>query len=126
MAHKSISPDQLLQLQAFAANWGKIVARRTTEETSGQTPLDLRSMEEVAQAAAQGLIQGTLQALIDQQAQQLPKELPCPECSKLCEVRFRERQLQVQGATVSFDEPYGHCTRCRRDFFPSTLLAGLG
>lgn len=126
MAQNGIPAEQLQQLQDFAANWGKIIARRATEGTQGQPPLDFRSMEQVADAAAAGLVQGTLQALVEQQTQLLDEQEPCPDCGRLCEVRSEQRRLVVPRTTVTLDEPVCRCPDCRRDFFPSTPVAGPG
>ena len=57
MAHRFFSPEELQELRDLAAQWGKIIARRTGDDA---LDLDLDAMEQIAQAAATGLIEGTL------------------------------------------------------------------
>lgn len=119
MARRRFTPQQLQEVRDFAAQWGKIVARRASEDGS-LLDLDLDAMEDLAQAAAAGVNEGTLQVLLEQQAQTLPAEQPCPDCGKACPVQFAPRKLIVRGGTIQQSEPIAHCPDCRRDFFPPT------
>lgn len=121
MAKGPLSDQQLKEIREFAAQWGKIVARRAFPEAC---PLDFSSMEQVALAAAAGVTEGTLSVLLDQQAQTLGPEHPCPDCGRLCPVGFEDRHLTVKGGTqLLLHEPVCHCLACRRDFFPPTALS---
>jgi hypothetical protein len=42
----------------------------------------------------------------------------CPECGTRCEVVPKQRRLTSIDGPLAFDEPMGHCPRCRRGFFP--------
>ena len=77
MAKGKPSEQQLAEIRALAAEWGKIVARRVSPEAAG--PLDFAALEQIAAAAAAGLTEGTLAVLVDQQARGLGAEPPCPE-----------------------------------------------
>jgi len=120
MARRTFTPEQLQEFQRFAAQWGKIIARRAFGDDGPGLDVDLDAMEQLARAAATGLTEGTLQTLLEQQADTLGEHQPCPDCGRACVVRREPRPLQVQGATVQQSEPVCHCPDCRRDFFPPT------
>jgi len=46
------------------------------------------------------------------------RSVRCPECGTRCEVVPRRRPLTSIDGPLAFDEPAGHCPRCRRGFFP--------
>jgi hypothetical protein len=118
MPKRKLSSEQLAAIKELANQWGQIVARRAYGEGGPGTDVDFDEMEQIAAAATAGLVEGTLQHLTHRQAQQLPDELPCPTCQKLCPVQTRPRQVVARGATVTLQEPVAHCPACRRDFFP--------
>lgn len=119
MNSSKISPQTLQSLQDLAHNWGKIVARRAAEEHGIGPDADLDTFEQIAQTAAVRLLQGALTELLHQQAQALPKEQNCPQCSRPAPVRTETRTLHFRGAALEYPEPICHCPACRRDFFPS-------
>jgi hypothetical protein len=119
MATTPLSPQQLQDLRDFAAQWGKIIARRAFGDQGPPLDLDCFALEQLAQAAAQGLLQGTLATLLEQQAQALPEQHPCPDCQQPCPVTREPRPLDCLGGSLTYHEPICHCSACRRDFFPS-------
>lgn len=45
---------------------------------------------------------------------------PCPACQEHCPIEDDEPQiLRGLRGEIEYSEPRCHCTRCRRDFFPS-------
>ena len=127
MAAAALTPQQLNDIRDFAAQWGKIVARRAFGDSGAELlELDLFALEQVASAAARGLTEGTLTTLLELQAQALPHEAPCPECGHICSVGQEPRELVSHGGTLTYREPRCHCPACRRDFFPSTDHATSG
>ncbi len=118
MSQRTLSPERLQEIRELAAQWGKIVARRSFGEAGPDLLVDLSAMEQVAAAAAAGLTEGTLAALLGQQAQALGPQQPCPGCGRLCPVGSEDRPLAVQGGRLTLSEPVCHCPDCRRDFFP--------
>lgn len=118
MARLNIPPQKLQEIRDFAAQWGKIVARRAFGEFGPGLEIDFQTMEEVAAAAAAGLTAGTFTTLLEQQAQTLDPEHPCPDCKQLCPVGREDRPLDVPGGQLTYHEPVCHCPVCRRDFFP--------
>lgn len=50
----------------------------------------------------------------------------CPECGASCEVTHEARTVNSLDGPVELLEPLAHCSRCRRDFFPSTRRDGAG
>ena len=124
MSTPRFTADELDQLRALAAQWGKIVSRRAFGDDGPGLDVDFRTFEQIATAAAQGLTEGTLQLLLQQQADKLPHEQPCPACGKLCPTEPHRRPLTAQGADIQQDERIAYCPDCRRDFFPPTALPG--
>ena len=120
MAKRKLTPEQLAAVEELAKQWGKIVAKNAYGEGGPARDVDFDEMEQIAAAATRGLARGTLEHLTQQQAQQLPTELPCPTCQKLCSVRSRTREVVARGSTITLHEPVAHCPACRRDFFPPT------
>ena len=120
MTAGKLTPQDLHNLRDFATQWGKIMARRAFGDAGPPLDADLFTLEQAAQAAAQGLLQGTLATLLEQQAQALPDPQPCPDCQQLCTVQHEPRPLDCLGGSVTYDEPVCYCPACRRDFFPST------
>ena len=126
MAATRFTPEELDTLRALAAEWGKIVSRRTFGDDGPDLSVDFRTMEQIAATAAQGLTEGTLQLLLRQQADKLPAEQPCPDCGKLCRAEPQARPLVARGAEVEQVERVAHCPDCRRDFFPPAGGSGPG
>jgi hypothetical protein len=48
-----------------------------------------------------------------------PEEAPCPACGISCRLSIERRTINSTDGPIVVWEPCGHCTRCRRDFFPS-------
>ena len=120
MARRTFTAEQLQEFQRFAAQWGKIIARRAFGDDGPGLDVDLDAMEQLAHAAATGLTEGTLQTLLEQQARALGEQQPCPQCGRPCAVRREQRPLHVEGTQLQQSEPVCHCPACRRDFFPPT------
>lgn len=119
MTASRLTPEDLQNIRDLAAQWGKIIARRTFGDAGPGLDVDLFALEQVAQAAARGLLEGTLSCLLEQQAYALPDQQPCPDCGHLCPVDRETRPLVCRGGTFPYPEPVAHCPACRRDFFPS-------
>ncbi len=119
MAASKLTSQELQNLRDFATQWGKIIARQAFGDAGPPLDADLFTLEQAAQAAAQGVLQGTLATLLAQQAQALPDAQPCPDCQRPCPVQREPRPLDCLGGSVTYDEPVCHCPACRRDFFPS-------
>jgi hypothetical protein len=126
MASRKLSAQRLQEIHDFAAQWGKIIARRASGEPVPNCPLDFQAMEEVAAAAAAGLTEGTLATFVEHEAQSLAPEQLCPDCGQLCPVHYEDRPLTVQGGHLTLHEPVCHCPACRRDFFPPAASPAPG
>src|SRR5438552_18137894 len=101
MAAHAFTPEQLRELRQLAARWAKIVSQRAFGDQGPGLDVDFRTMEQIAQAAAQGVTEGTLQLLLQQQADQLPEQQPCPDCGQRCPVQPSSRPLVARGATIT-------------------------
>jgi len=126
MPRHNLTPQKLGEIRDLVAGWGKIVARRAFGDDGPDLTTDLDTMEDIAQAAADGLARSTLQTLLQQQAQHLADPQPCPACGRPCPVRFQDRPLITQGGRITYHEPLGSCPDCRRDFFPPPPCPALG
>lgn len=126
MATPRFAPEELQELHNLAAQWAKIVSKRAFGDDGPGLDVDVRTFEQIATAAAQGLTEGTLQLLLQQQAQRLTSEQPCPACGTVCPTEPHTRALTAQGARVEHVERVAHCPDCRRDFFPLASGAGAG
>jgi hypothetical protein len=119
MARTPLSPQDLQNIRALAAQWGRIVSRRAFGEAGPGLDLDFTALEQLAAAAAAGLTEGTLAAVLEQQAQALGQQQPCPDCGRPCAVRRQARPLHIDsGQQIRHQGPFCHCPDCRRDFFP--------
>jgi hypothetical protein len=126
MSTPRFTAEELDRLRELAAEWGKIVSKRTFGDDGPGLDIDFRTMEQIATAAAQGVTEGALQQMLAQQAQKVPEQSPCPACGRLCATQPHTRTLVAQGATVQQTEQIAHCPACRRDFFPPARGAGVG
>jgi hypothetical protein len=126
MPQRKPTLEKLRAIHELAAGWGKIVARRAFGEDGPDLGVDLTAMEQVAQAAADGVSTSTLEILLHQQAQRLGAQQPCPACGRLCPVGFEDRPLAVLGGRITYHEPVCSCPACRRDFFPPPGLLTTG
>src|SRR5438128_1690045 len=106
MARAKVSPEDLRKIRALAAEWGHIVARRAGDAA---TEFDFQALEDLAAAAAAGLTEGTRAALLGRQTQDLPDQLPCPDCGRPCRVGREDRGLTIRaGQTLRLAEPVCH------------------
>jgi hypothetical protein len=116
MPRTHLTPAELQELHALAAQWGKSIPRCTGDDA---IHFDLSALESIDQAAAAGLVEGTLQCLLQLQADALADQQPCPACGHLCPLCYEDRTLHVQGGlALPYREPVCHCPDCPRDFFP--------
>lgn len=123
MASGKLTADDLQRITQLAQDWGKIVCRRAFGDEGPGLEVDLDQMESLAHTAAQALLAGVLQEATSQQAQQLGPTQPCPTCGRDAPLTKEPRAVQVQGGEFLHQEPVGHCSTCRRDFFPSASSA---
>src|SRR5262245_17793722 len=75
MPRTHLTPAELQELHDLAAQWGKIIARRTGDDA---IDFDLSTLESIAQAAAAGLVEGPLQCLLPRKADALADPHTCP------------------------------------------------
>ena len=126
MPRRQFTPGEIQELRTLARQWGKILARRAFGDAGPGRDVDLDAMEQVAQAAAEGITEGTLQTCLEQQAQRLGPQQPCPGCGRDCTLHRQTRPLAVRGGRIDQSEPVASCPDCRRDFFPPTPAAASG
>ena len=118
MASTKLSERKLNEIREVAQGWGKLLAREAFPDGPG-LDVSLADMEDIAAVATQALVKESIETMTGQQAETLGEQIACPACGKLCDVEQKTRDVIVRGGNASLDEPKGHCSRCRRDFFPS-------
>ena len=101
MARRELPLQLLQEIRVLAEGWGKIVARRAFGDDGPGLDTDFHAMEQIAQAAANGLAEGALATLLEQQAQALGQQLPCPDCGTLCAISREPRTLHRPGGSVT-------------------------
>lgn len=125
MASWSVSGDKQKELLELAQAWGKVVARRACESQPLKADAHITPMEDIAFQVGQALTEGVLQALLEQHTQQLPAEIPCPDCQAPCTVQREPRVLHLRGGgVIEYDEAVCECSTCRRAFFPLATRVG--
>ncbi len=106
MARSNIPPQKLQEIREFAAQWGKIVARRAFGESGPGLEVDFQAMEEIAAAAAAGLTEGTFTTLLEQQAQAAPTpSTPAPTASSFARWAGRTDLWMSRGANSLTTNP---------------------
>ena len=123
----SISEPQQNELLELAQAWGKIIARRACQAQALKPDTHITPLEDLAFQVGQALTQGTLEALLKLHAEQLPAEVPCPQCQTPWPVERVPHVLHLRGGGVlAYDEPVCECSICRRAFFPLATGTGTG
>jgi len=95
-------------------------------EEEGRPPPVVERVSQCADLFEVGQRDGVIARALELQNEQLPTELPCPDCGGACVVEFEKRTIQGRFGTAEIQEPLGHCARCARDFFPSASRAAVG
>jgi hypothetical protein len=125
MAKQRESSVNLADIEELARGWGKLLAQQAFPNGVG-LDVDLSTMEQVAATATKALVRGTLESLTATQAHRLGTVQACPGCGREVTLEQRSRTVHVRGGTADVTEPVGHCSTCRRDFFPSAAGAEAG
>jgi hypothetical protein len=118
MTSKKLSDRKIQEIEEAARQWGKLLAR---EAFPGGPDLSmtLSDMEEVAMRAARALVGSAVETAAGEQAASFGEAADCPGCGRSTPLERRSREVTIRGGTAQLEEPVGHCSTCRRDFFPS-------
>ena len=81
-------------------------------------------IESVAHETGRRLSREIQQARIREVAIANASQSACPTCGDVHSVEHPKRTIQSIDGAVETMEPKAHCSRCRRDFFPSTRKTG--
>ena len=87
---------------------------------------DIDEIEDMAVLAAKAAFDAVIAKALVLQNQQLPAQLPCPQCQRDSSVEFEKRTIQGRMGPASIQEPVCHCSVCDRDFFPSAGMVAAG
>ena len=119
MSSRKLTERQMREIEEAARSWGKLLAR---EAFPGGPGLDvtLADMEEMAMRAARALVGSAVETAAGDQASALGETAICPLCGLSHPLERRARPITIRGGTATLEEPVGHCSTYRRDFFPST------
>ena len=118
MAHTKVRDTKRDELRDLARGWGKILAAEVFPQGVGPE-VDFNQIEELAGEGARALVQGMVREAVWKQALSLGDVQSCPDCETECRVEWSQRTMQSRYGDVEIPEPHCHCSRCRRDFFPS-------
>jgi len=118
MASTKLSERKLNEIREVAEGWGRLLAREAFPDGPG-LDVSLADMEDIVGVATRALVKGSVETMTGQQGVSLGEQADCPTCGKTCQVEQKTRDVIVRGGDASLEEPKAHCTRCRRDFFPS-------
>lgn len=118
MSSRKLTERQVREIEEAARSWGKLLAR---EAYPGGPGLDvtLADMEEMAIRAARALVGSAIETAAGDQALAFGETAACPQCGRTHPLERRSRPITIRGGTATLEEPVGHCSTCRRDFFPS-------
>lgn len=116
-------PNKFAQL---AAQFAQQVAQEIYGENGPGEDSDIDAIEDEAVQAARAAFDAVIARALQLQNEQLPDQIPCPQCQRQCNVRFQERTVQGRMGPATIEEPVCKCSACDRDFFPSAgnLAAG--
>ena len=115
-AKQAALEEKLLEILRNAAEIGAQI--QGLEQGPGTPHYD--QIESHAHGIGQRLSQMVQQARTADVTGEHRPEMACPDCEKICQVKTRTRELISEDGPVELTENVAHCTRCRRDFFPST------
>ena len=123
MSKKQSEAEKLAELRDLARGWGKLLAGEAFGPEGPGLDVDLATMEELAMEAADAMVEGTLATLVRRQADRLGDTQACPACGSVECLERRVRPFRVRSGALELEEPVAHCSKCRRDFFPSAVRA---
>ncbi len=81
-------------------------------------------IEKAAHATGQQLSRRIQEVRLQEVALAAAPQVACPTCGDVYEAVHPRRTLHSIDGEVEAMEPQAHCTRCRRDFFPSAGSIG--
>jgi hypothetical protein len=94
------------------------VALEAAERRVGK-PVHFSHIEAAAHAVGTRLSCRIQERTAREVAAESPKVAPCPTCGIACHLNVKRRTVASTDGPLDLWELQGHCTRCRRDFFPS-------
>ncbi len=103
MARRELPPKLLQEIRDLAQGWGKIVARRAFGDDGPGLDTDFQAMEQIAQAAANGLAEGSPGPLSwNNKAQTCwANSFPAPTAAPPCPITREPRTLHRPGGSVT-------------------------
>ena len=81
-------------------------------------------LESAGHRVGRAIAQAITERLAWERAERLTEPQACPTCGRLAPVEYHTRPLETADGPIELEEPVGHCSACRRDFFPSA--SGIG
>ena len=127
MARSKISTAPAEPVRAFVEGVAKSIVDRLYGPDGLPWGAKFTELEDVVLAVRQVLSEKMLDEALQRQAASAARrpEPPCPTCGKGTRPRDPEpRIVQARPGEAQWQEPATHCTRCRRDFFPSEPQPG--
>jgi hypothetical protein len=84
-----------------------------------QQAVTFTEMEAAGHAFGRAVAQESVERMAFSKSRRLTGPQACPGCGCHCSVTYRKRDLTTVDGDIDLDEPVCHCSKCRRDFFPS-------
>jgi uncharacterized protein with PIN domain len=126
-----IMDDRLEQLQAEFQETSRRTAELKVELDLAQGKVPREGVphyiliEEAAHEVGQMVSRMAQEIHMDQLAARQVSVARCPECGSRCELVPKKRGITSGDGPVALQELKGHCSVCRRDFFPDAGSLGL-
>ena len=106
-------------ISRLAAQFAQQVADEIYGEKGPDDGCDIDAIEDDAVIAARAAFDAVIARALTLQNEQLPNQLPCPQCQQACDVEIEERTIQGRMGPATIQEPVCSCSTCSRAFFPS-------
>jgi hypothetical protein len=82
-------------------------------------------IESRAHELGRQLSRNVQQRQMSEQAATSPRWAKCPTCGTVCALSEHKREITSIDGSFELQELKGHCSSCRRDFFPSSGDIGV-
>jgi hypothetical protein len=107
------------KLERLLREAAETAAELQTAEGGAGKPLHFSQIEAAAHQVGSRLSCRIQERTARELAADVPPEALCPACGTLHRLNIERRTVQSTDGPLDLWEPHAHCTRCRRDFFPS-------
>ena len=107
------------KLERLLRDTAEAAAELQAAERGAGKPVHFSQIEAAAHRVGSQLSCRIQERTARELAADMPQEAPCPTCEALCRLKIERRTVRSTDGPLDLWELHAHCTRCRRDFFPS-------